>query len=82
MSKSINFPNDISMDGYTLSQDKDCDGSKHAAGLILDPDYNKEAIETLEFRRNSCYRLKYDDRWNSNYWNCCDGSYFCDDGYL
>lgn len=81
MSKSLNFPYDILTDGYTLSQDKDCDGSKHTVEVILDPDYNKEAIEKLEFR-NSCYMLKYDDRWNNYFWNCCAGSYFCNDGYL
>ena len=81
MSKSINFPNDILMEGYALNQDKDCDGSKHSVELILDPDCNKETIETLEFR-NSCSMLKYDDRWNNYFWNCCAGSYFCNDGYL
>ena len=81
MSKSVNFRNDILMDGYTISQDKDYDGSKHSAELILDPDYNKEAFELLE-SRNSCYMLKYDDRWNNYFWNCCAGSYFCNDSYL
>lgn len=80
MSKSKNFPYDILTDGYTISQDKDCDGSKHAVELILDPDCNKEAIETLEFR-NSCYMLKCDDRRNNYFWNCA-GSYFCNDSSL
>ena len=73
--------NNILMDGYTLIQDKDRDGSKHAFKLILDPDYNKEAFETLE-SRNYCSRLKYDDSWNNYFWNCCAGSYFCNDSYL
>lgn len=81
MSKNKNFPNDILVDGYTLSQDKDCDGSKHGVELIIDPDYNKEAFEALE-SRNRCYMLKYDDSWNSYYWNCCAGSYFCGEEIL
>ena len=80
MSKSKNFPNEILMDGYTISHDKDCDGRRCAVELMLDPDYNKEAFEILE-SRDSCYMLKYDDRWNNYFWNSA-GCYFCNDSCL
>jgi hypothetical protein len=41
MSKSNNFPKDTLIDGYTLDQDKDGDGSKHSVRLKIEPDYNK-----------------------------------------
>lgn len=80
MSKSHNFQTDILVEGYMLNQDKDGDGRKRAVKLIIDPDYNKETIEILE-SRDSCYLLKYDDRWNNYYWNSA-GSYFCNDSCL
>lgn len=81
MSKSINFPNGILIDGYILDQDKDGDGNKHGVGLIIDHDYNKEAFDILE-SCNSSFMLKYDDRQNNYFWNCCAGSYFCNDSLL
>lgn len=71
----------ILMDGYTLNQDKDGDGSKHGVRLKIDPDYDKETLDILE-SCNSSYMLKYDDRHNNYFWNCCAGSYFCDDSLL
>lgn len=82
MSKSANFPYDILMDGYAINQKhKDCDGKMRSIELMMDPDYNKEAIEILE-SSDSCFMLKYDDRLNNCFWNFCAGSYFCDDSYL
>ena len=80
MNKSNNFQNDILVEGYMLNQDKDGDGRKRAVEFIVDPDYNKETIERLE-SRDSCYLLKYDDRWNNYYWNSA-GCYFCNDSCL
>lgn len=80
MSKSANFPYDILMDGKSIISDKDCDGKMRSIELMMDPDYNKEAFcisDTL-----SCHLLKCYDRADSYYWNCCAGSYFCDDSYL
>jgi hypothetical protein len=81
MSKSNNFPKDTLIDGYTLDQDKDGDGSKHSIRLKIEPDYNKEVFDILD-SRNSSFMLKYDERWNSYFWNYCAGSYFCNDSLL
>lgn len=81
MSKSANFPYELIIDGKSIISDKDSDGKMRSIELMMDPDYNKEAIEILE-SCDSCFMLKYDDRWNNYFWNCCAGSYFCDDSYL
>ena len=81
MSKNKIFQNELIIEGKAITSDKGSDGKMHSTELMMDPDYNKEDFELLE-SRNYCSMLKYDDRWNSYYWNCCAGSYFCDEGVL
>ena len=80
MSKSRFYPNELLVDEYIIEHNKDADGHKHAVENVLDPDYNKEAFDTLECR-NSCEMLKNDDRWYNYFWNCA-GCYFCNDSLL
>lgn len=80
MSKSRFYPNELLVDEYTIEHNKDADGHKHAVENVLDPDYNKEAFEILE-SRISCEILKYDDDWNTYYWNSA-GRYFCNESDL
>lgn len=81
MSKSKFYPNELLVDEYTIEHDKDTDGHKHSVEHMLDPDYNKDAYDIIEMRGSS-EGLKYDDKWYSYYWNCCAGSYFCNESDL
>jgi len=81
MSKSISFPNELIIDGKLIMSDKDSDGKIRSVELMMDPDYNKQALGA-ESDTVSCYLLKSYDRWNSYHWNCCAGSYFCEEGVL
>ena len=80
MSKSVNFPNELIIDGKSIISDKDFDGKMRSVELVIDHDYNKQSFEQSDTL--SCHILKSYDRWNSYYWNCYAGSYFCDEDVL
>ena len=80
MSKSCNFQNEIISDGYVLRQNKDCDGRILSVGLSMDPDFNKEDFEIIEYL--DCSMLQYNDRFSVYQLNYCGGRYFCNESDL